>query len=316
MLGGSSGFYGVLLGAVGAGRSWARCCCRAWASWTRTAWCCWRPWPARPMAALVFAPPQVAGRAAAGRAGHGLDHGAHHLQQRGAILPNWVRGRGLAVYLTVFRRDGGGSLGWGLVAREIGVPYALAASAAGLVWSRCCSTASAAGGRGRLQASNHWPEPLVRAGGARSRPGAGAGGVPHPSGRPPRLPGRHEAPVAGAPARWRLPGAWSSIRATRSVVEWFFVESWAEHLRQHHRVSHADARPSSRSAALSCRAGQARGASLPGLETLTPVPEPAARHEQLPVRRIESAHFRLPEALMIERRPSPAWAMPIAAGST
>ena len=48
MLGGSSGFYGVLLGAVGAGRSWARCCCRAWASWTRTAWCCWRPWPARP----------------------------------------------------------------------------------------------------------------------------------------------------------------------------------------------------------------------------------------------------------------------------
>lgn len=48
MLGGSSGFYGVLLGAVGAGRSWARCCCRAWTSWTRTAWCCWRPWPARP----------------------------------------------------------------------------------------------------------------------------------------------------------------------------------------------------------------------------------------------------------------------------
>lgn len=24
-------------------------------------------------------------------------------------------------------------------------------------------------------------------------------------------------------------------------VEWFFVESWAEHLRQHHRVSKADA---------------------------------------------------------------------------
>ncbi len=25
------------------------------------------------------------------------------------------------------------------------------------------------------------------------------------------------------------------------LVEWFMVESWAEHLRQHHRVSHADA---------------------------------------------------------------------------
>jgi hypothetical protein len=24
-------------------------------------------------------------------------------------------------------------------------------------------------------------------------------------------------------------------------VEWFMVESWAEHLRQHHRVSNADA---------------------------------------------------------------------------
>ena len=25
------------------------------------------------------------------------------------------------------------------------------------------------------------------------------------------------------------------------VIEWFLVESWAEHLRQHHRVSKADA---------------------------------------------------------------------------
>jgi hypothetical protein len=25
------------------------------------------------------------------------------------------------------------------------------------------------------------------------------------------------------------------------IVEWFLLESWAEHLRQHHRVSHADA---------------------------------------------------------------------------
>ncbi len=25
------------------------------------------------------------------------------------------------------------------------------------------------------------------------------------------------------------------------IVEWFFVESWAEHLRQHERASHADA---------------------------------------------------------------------------
>ena len=35
-------------GRGGRGAILARCCCRAWASWTRTAWCCWRPWPARP----------------------------------------------------------------------------------------------------------------------------------------------------------------------------------------------------------------------------------------------------------------------------
>ena len=38
--------------------------------------------------------------------------------------------------------------------------------------------------------------------------------------------------------------AWGVVEHTgdaERVVEWFFVESWAEHLRQHHRVSHADA---------------------------------------------------------------------------
>ena len=44
-----------------------------------------------------------------------------------SILPNWVRGRGLAVYLTVFNGAmAAGSLGWGLVAQAIGVPATLA----------------------------------------------------------------------------------------------------------------------------------------------------------------------------------------------
>ncbi len=51
-----------------------------------------------------------------------------------AILPNWVRGRGLAIYLTVFNGAmAAGSLGWGLVAQEIGVPATLLVGAAGLV---------------------------------------------------------------------------------------------------------------------------------------------------------------------------------------
>lgn len=82
-----------------------------------------------------------------------------------AILPNWVRGRGLTVYLMVFNGAmAAGSLGWGLVAREIGVPYALVVSAVGLVAvALLFHRARLPVGEADLQASNHWPEPLVSA---------------------------------------------------------------------------------------------------------------------------------------------------------
>ncbi|MCB1999325.1 MAG: MFS transporter, partial [Rhodoferax sp.] len=38
--------------------------------------------------------------------------------------------------------------------------------------------------------------------------------------------------------------AWGVCEHTddpQQIIEWFFVESWAEHLRQHRRVSHHDA---------------------------------------------------------------------------
>jgi hypothetical protein len=39
-----------------------------------------------------------------------------------AVLPNWVRGRGLAVYLTVFNGAmTAGSLGWGAVGEAAGI---------------------------------------------------------------------------------------------------------------------------------------------------------------------------------------------------
>jgi MFS family permease len=161
------------------------------------------------------------------------------------VLPNWVRGRGLAVYLTVFNGAmAAGSLGWGAVAQEWGVPVALWASAAGLVVVGIVShRLSLPAGDADLDASRHWPDPLTaapvdhdrgpvlilieyhienanRAGflralkqlsSERRRDGAYAWGISEDSGTPERL------------------------------VEWFMVESWAEHLRQHHRVSNADA---------------------------------------------------------------------------
>jgi pimeloyl-ACP methyl ester carboxylesterase len=42
------------------------------------------------------------------------------------------------------------------------------------------------------------------------------------------------------------------------LMEWFLVESWAEHLRQHHRVSHADADLQNEADPLPHRAGRSR----------------------------------------------------------
>jgi MFS family permease len=162
-----------------------------------------------------------------------------------AVLPNWVRGRGLAVYLMVFNGAmAAGSLGWGLVAREIGVPYALAVSAAGLVAvALLFHRASLPVGEADLQASNHWPEPLLAEPVAHDR-GPVLVQVEY------RI--RQEDRPAFLDAMQRLSQerlrdgayAWGVVEHTNDpqrVVEWFFVESWAEHLRQHHRVSHADA---------------------------------------------------------------------------
>src|SRR5690606_23071923 len=51
-----------------------------------------------------------------------------------AVLPNWVRGRGLAVYLTVFNGAmTAGSLGWGAVGEVAGISGTLQIGAAALL---------------------------------------------------------------------------------------------------------------------------------------------------------------------------------------
>lgn len=246
MLGGSSGFYGVLLGAVGAGAILGALLLPRLGKLDADGLVLLASVAsAAVMAALVFAPPKWLAVLLLVVLGMGWITALTTFNSVAqAILPNWVRGRGLAVYLTVFNGAmAAGSLGWGLVAREIGVPYALAASAAGWSGRAAVPPRPPAGGRGRSAGI----EPLARAagrraGGARSWPGAGAGGVPHPSGRPPRL---LAAMKRLSQERLRDGAyAWGVVEHTgdaERVVEWFFVESWAEHLRQHHRVSHADA---------------------------------------------------------------------------
>jgi predicted MFS family arabinose efflux permease len=166
MLGGTAGFYGVLLGAVGAGaiagalvmpRLRARLDADGLLLLASLL-------TAAVMGALVFAPPKWLAVLLLLLLGLGWIIALTTLNGVAqAILPNWVRGRGLAVYLTVFNGAmAAGSLGWGLVAQEIGVPYTLVAGAVGLVvMALLFHRARLPAGESDLQASNHWPEPLV-----------------------------------------------------------------------------------------------------------------------------------------------------------
>jgi hypothetical protein len=84
-----------------------------------------------------------------------------------AILPNWVRGRGLSIYLTV---QGGamaaGSLGWGLVADWVGTSTALLIAAIGpSVPGRrqSCPGITLPTGEDDLDPALHWAEPNVAA---------------------------------------------------------------------------------------------------------------------------------------------------------
>ena len=164
-----------------------------------------------------------------------------------AILPDWVRGRGLAVYLTV---QGGamtvGSLFWGACAGRIGVPSTLLA-AAGVLALVAAVTAfrrlALPAGEADLTPSGHWAEPEVATAPEHDR-GPVMVSVTY------RIPAERRGPFLAALARFgeerRRDGAYAwgvaeDAADPERIVEWFFVESWAEHLRQHRRVSKADA---------------------------------------------------------------------------
>ena len=248
MLDGTAGFYGLMLGAVGAGAILGAVLMPKLrqrldvdgllllASLLAAA----------VMAALVAAPPRWAAVGLMLLLGLGWIIALTTLNGVAqAILPNWVRGRGLAVYLTVFNGAmAAGSLGWGLIAQQVGVPTTLLAGAAGLaVVALIFHRIKLPSGEADLQPANHWPEPLLA--------------EPVENDRGPvmiqidyRV--RREDREAFLLALKRLAierrrdgaYAWGITEYTAEserLMEWFLVESWAEHLRQHHRVSQADA---------------------------------------------------------------------------
>lgn len=160
-------------------------------------------------------------------------------------LPEWVRGRGLAMFVTTF--FGAVSLGsaiWGQIAGMAGLPAAHFIAAAGalaaipLTWRWKLQTGAGID----LTPSMHWPAPIVAYDVEQDR-GPVLVTVEYmiaPQDREPFLAALeklgHERRRDGAYA-W---GVFEDAAVEGRMVETFLVESWLEHLRQHDRVTNAD----------------------------------------------------------------------------
>lgn len=161
-------------------------------------------------------------------------------------LPDWVRGRGLATYITAFfGAMSFGSALWGQVATMTTLPVAYYAAAVGaaiaipLTWRWKLQTGSARD----LTPSSQWPAPIV------------SQEIEHDEG--PVLvsivyrlaPGSDRKAFLDAMSAYRRErlrdgayswGIYEDAAEPGAFTETFLVESWLEHLRQHERVTNAD----------------------------------------------------------------------------
>jgi MFS family permease len=160
-------------------------------------------------------------------------------------LPDWVRGRGLAIFGAVlFGSMTAGSAVWGQVAAIVGLPVAHFIAAAGalaaipLTWRWKVQTGAGID----LTPSMHWPSPVIT---YEVEPDRGPVLVTVEY----RIQAANREAFVAALERLgherRRDGAyaWGVFEDTAEqgrFLETFFVESWLEHLRQHHRVTNAD----------------------------------------------------------------------------
>jgi hypothetical protein len=160
-------------------------------------------------------------------------------------LPEWVRGRGLAMFVTTF--FGALSLGsaiWGQLAGMVGLPAAHFLAAAGavlaipLTWRWKLQTAAGID----LTPSMHWPVPIVAHEVAEDR-GPVLVTVEYQIQPKDRAAFLAALELLGRQRRRDGAYAWGVFEDAAiegRMVETFLVESWLEHLRQHERVTNAD----------------------------------------------------------------------------
>ncbi len=160
------------------------------------------------------------------------------------VLPGWVRGRGVAVYLTVFFGTmTAGSLLWGQLASLTSLDTALVvAGGVGVLAALASRRLPLPSGEDDLAPSHAWPEPMVA---TRVDPASG----------PIMVTVAYQVRAADQLAfaeaalqlralrrrdgayRW---GLMADAAHPETILEWFLVGSWEEHLRQHERLAVAD----------------------------------------------------------------------------
>ncbi len=172
-------------------------------------------------------------------------------------LPDWVRGRGLSVFLMVFFGSmAAGSLIWGQVATTLSIPAALIASAGAVLAIPLVRRFRLnRGAEMELAPSMHWPAPLTA-----SAPQHAQGPVMVqvryvvPTERAEEF-ARHMRELRASRRRGRG-YSWTLMRDVAepdTFVETWFEQSWAQHLRHHERVSGEDRAMQERIAALHAR---------------------------------------------------------------
>jgi MFS family permease len=160
--------------------------------------------------------------------------------------PRWVKARALAVYLIVFQAGvAGGSVVWGALAARTGLEVVYAAAGAGLLIGVLVLRGLRLSiGESAIDhtPTHHWPDPEVD-------------GEPHPDDGPvmvqveyrvaPERAAEFARAMEEVERSRRRHGAveWWLLRDAadaRTIVETWVAATWAEHLRQHERVSVAD----------------------------------------------------------------------------
>jgi MFS family permease len=160
-------------------------------------------------------------------------------------VPAWVRARALAVYLLVFQGAMAvGSVIWGAVATRIGLRTSLLCAGIALLIAAAATFRLQLAGLRALDTrpSGHWPEPILVV-------------ERHEEHGPVLVTVEYSIDLAQAREFARAMQLMRRIRRRDGAIRWglfedaatpgryietFVVESWAEHLRQHERVTVSD----------------------------------------------------------------------------